>query len=214
LPVKTVLDVGCGTGAILARLARLSFGEAYYALDVAETAVALVRQRPDIPNLVEARNFDGRCIPYERHQFDLAILSHVVEHLPDPAPLIREAARVARYAVIEVPLEDNLHIHLKTNLFKSRYREEIGHVQWFNQDRFRALLAKDCRLQVMALKVVYVPDELYFFRKPGARKIPTFLLLQFRKLVRTLSDRLYTRLMTDHCIALVRSADEDSSRSQ
>ena len=208
LSIESVLDIGSGTGAVLAHLAKLSFGECYYALDIADQAISTVKHRSDIPSLVEARVFDGLHIPYEDQQFDLAILSHVAEHLVDPAPLLRAAARVARYVAIEVPLEDNLHTHLKVRVFGSHYREELGHIQWFNQRNLIALLERTCGLEVVRMRMVYVPDELYFFRKQGVPRGLTFLLLGIRKTLRALSSDLYSRLLTDHCIALVRSSQQ------
>jgi SAM-dependent methyltransferase len=204
LPVRTVLDIGSGTGAVLANLAKLGFGEQYWAVDIAEQAISLVRQRQDIPGLAEARTFDGSHLPYQDGQFDLAILSHVVEHLEDPQPLVREAARVARYLAIEVPLEDNLYTHLKVDWFGSRYREEIGHIQWFNWSAFRSVLEQHCGLDVIRMQMVYLPDEMYYLRKRGVALGLTFAFLGIRKALRMLPDRLYTRLLTDHCIALAR----------
>jgi SAM-dependent methyltransferase len=89
LPIRTILDVGCGTGAVLAHLAKVNFGEHYYALDISQYAISIVNRRSDIPKLVEAKVFDGLHIPYDNKKFDLAILSHVVEHVIDPVPLLR-----------------------------------------------------------------------------------------------------------------------------
>jgi SAM-dependent methyltransferase len=205
LPIQTILDIGSGTGSVLAGLERLGFGQQYWALDIAEQAVALIQTRQDIPKLVEAQAFDGAHIPYQSEQFDLAILSHVVEHLADPRPLLREAARVARYIAVEVPLEDNLYTHVKVGLLRSRYREEIGHIQWFNQRSFRLLLTHTAGLELVRMEMVYLPDELYDLRKKGLARRLNILQLSVRKLLRNISSKLYTRLLTDHCIALVRA---------
>lgn len=206
LPVKSIVDIGCGTGAVLACLAQMSFGEHYYALDIADQAINIVEHRSDIPGLVEAEVFDGLHVPYEDQRFDLAILSHVVEHLVDPIPLLRDAARVARYVTVEVPLEDNLYTHLKVRILGSRYREDLGHIQWFNQPSLRALLERICGLEVVRIRMAYIPDDIYFFRKQGVPRGLTFLLLGIRKALRALSGDFYARLLTDHCIALARSS--------
>jgi ubiquinone/menaquinone biosynthesis C-methylase UbiE len=203
MPARTVIEIGGGTGAVLANLARSSFGAQFWVLDIAEEAIELIRRRDDLPGLVEARVFDGAHIPYQDKQFDLAILSHVVEHVAAPRSLLLEAARVAHYVAVEVPLEDNLYTFLKVRIFKSDYRERIGHVQWFSQHSFKYLLETVCNLNVVRMRVVYVPDELYFMRKKGISRIIISIMLYLRKTMRLLSDGLYTRLLTDHCIALV-----------
>lgn len=202
--IKTVLDIGSGTGAVLANLAQQGFASDYYSIDIVEESPNFVRQRSDIPGLIEARTFDGVTIPYQDQQFDLAILSHVIEHVDEPAPLLREAVRVARQVVIEVPLEANLQIFIKVKVFGSDYREEVGHLQWFSTRSFRYLLEETCGFEVQALKVVPIPDESYFYRKKGSSKIKTSLMLSVRKMLRAISMPLYTSLLTDHCIALVR----------
>lgn len=206
LGIKSVLDIGCGTGAILAQLERTHFGNAYYAIDITQTAIDIVQQRPDIPHLCEAKLFDGIHIPYKKKYFDLAILSHVVEHIADPTPLIREAARVANYVAIEVPLEANLYTLLKVKLLQSRYREEIGHIQWFSKSSFLNLLHEKCGLQIEEDRLVSLPNDVYFFRKQGISRALVRAQLELRTCIRKLSANLYTRLLTDHYIALVREA--------
>jgi SAM-dependent methyltransferase len=199
---ESILDIGCGTGAVLVALTRLGFGRRYYAIDVAEPPVQLVRQRPDLPGLIEAQVFNGSNIPYGTQQFDLAILSHVIEHIPDPVPVIQEAARVARYVVIEVPLEDNLYTRLQVHLFGSGYREAIGHIQWFSRHSFQHLLQRQCGLHIIRAQMAPVPEPIYTFRKPDASPIYMKFQIQLRRLLFAASPQLYARLLPDHYIAL------------
>lgn len=206
LTVNSVIDIGCGTGSVLSQLAKIHIGKHYHVVDIANQAISIVKERGDIPNLLEASVFDGLNLPYGNQQFDLAILSHVVEHLKDPVSLLVEAARVSRYVVVEVPLEDNLYTHLKVKLFRSRYREELGHIQWFNPVSFRNLLEHKAGLTVINMKMAYIPDEVYMFRRQEQSQRLLFGLLKIRKMLRSISNDLYASLLTDHCIALVCSA--------
>ena len=75
-------------------------------------------------------------VPAEDGAYDLAVLSHVLEHVPEPMSLLREAARVAPVVLVEVPLEDN------RSAAREEKREEaarIGHVQFFDRAAVRAL---------------------------------------------------------------------------
>jgi SAM-dependent methyltransferase len=86
----TVLDVGCGDGridrAILERRPDLSIS----GIDV------LVRPNAEIP----VREFDGLVIPAEARSVDVVMFVDVLHHTPDPFVLLREAARVARTAIL------------------------------------------------------------------------------------------------------------------
>jgi SAM-dependent methyltransferase len=201
-PVERVLDIGVGTGAVLAHLDRLGVGAAYTAVDISHSAIDLIRTRADISRLVEARTYDGARLPFAAATFDLAILSHVIEHLADPAPLIREACRVSRLVAIEVPLEDNLHIHIKTGLLRSRYRERIGHIQWFNPASFAALL-QACGCVVIDQQIAYVEPAAIRYGKSGLARLAANARIGVRATLGAVAPGLYLKLATEHCIALV-----------
>src|SRR5262249_32752443 len=105
-PPSTVLEIGAGGGAVLQRLALGGFGQRHYAPGISASGVECVHARR-IPSLVECRQFEGYAVPYGDGAFDLAILSHVLEHVEHPRLLLNEAARVAGYVFVEVPLEHN-----------------------------------------------------------------------------------------------------------
>jgi SAM-dependent methyltransferase len=137
----SILDVGAGEGSILSRLAELDFGEAYTAIEVSETGVEAIRSR-GLPSLGECRLFDGERIPYGDGSFDLAILSHVVEHLENPRKLIYEAKRVARHVFVEVPLEHNLRLP------RDFVADDLGHINTYTATTIRHLL-QSCGLEVL-----------------------------------------------------------------
>ena len=81
--------------------------------------------------------FDGLEVPAEDGAYDLAVLSHVLEHVPEPMTLLREAARVAPAVLVEVPLEDNRSARRDE---KRAEAARIGHVQFFKRADVHALL--------------------------------------------------------------------------
>jgi len=56
----------------------------------------------DIPNFVQA---DAAKLPFKDKIFDTAVLSEILEHVPDPVKCLKEAKRVAKKIVITVPNE-------------------------------------------------------------------------------------------------------------
>ncbi len=139
---ETVVEIGCGSGAVLEELDRLGFAECYWACEpTPELFEAIPRER--ISRLGEAveATFDEA---FEGRSFDLAILTHVVEHVRAPATLIAEAMDRARFVVIEVPIEDNVAGRargtIKRMLGQRRLDNPSGHVQFFSRRTARALV--------------------------------------------------------------------------
>lgn len=100
--VQTILDAGCGNGAITNRL--VGRWEVL-GCDLSETAL----QHVLAPTLV----VDLAAIPLEDNSFDLVIASDVIEHLPasiyDRA--LSEIARVSsRYVLVAIPYEELLQV--------------------------------------------------------------------------------------------------------
>lgn len=148
-PVGRVVDIGCGEGSVIAALEG-SLGAAGFAgFEIAPAAVEAARRR-HYDSAVEFGLFDGRTIPSEDGAYDLAILSHVLEHVADPRSLLHEAARVASRVVIEVPLE----LHLRTPRFRW---DETGHINVFNRRSIRHLV-EGCGLNIERERV-YCPGR-------------------------------------------------------
>ncbi len=133
---QTLVEIGCGDGALLAELGERGLAPVLDGFELSPPAAELARERA-IPGARRIEAFDGADVPAEDGAYDLAVLSHVLEHVPEPMSLLREAARVAPAVLVEVPLEDN----------RSARREEkraeaarIGHVQFFDRAAVHALI--------------------------------------------------------------------------
>jgi SAM-dependent methyltransferase len=132
----TVLEVGCGDGAVLAQLHARGFGTSHSGVEITERAVQIAARRPE---LASVRLYDGRHLPDGDSEYDLGVLSHVLEHVPDPRALLAETARVCRAVIVEVPLEDNLSARRAS---KTAQADEIGHLQRLSRRSTRAIVAR------------------------------------------------------------------------
>lgn len=86
----SVLDVGSGDGLLARRIADARPDCRVEGIDV------LVRPNTRIP----MKRFDGHRIPYDDKSVDVVMFVDVLHHCEDPSELLREAARVARVAVV------------------------------------------------------------------------------------------------------------------
>jgi SAM-dependent methyltransferase len=134
-PAST-LEVGCGDGALLCELRRRGFGGRLSGLEIAPAAVSIARDRPEIDSVDQ---FDGLHIPAAEDTYELGILSHVLEHVPQPAALLAEVGRTCGAVIVEVPLEDNLSARRSA---KQAHAEQVGHLQRLDRGAARAIVAQ------------------------------------------------------------------------
>ena len=153
-PVGRVADIGCGEGSVIAALDGSLGAAGFSGFEGAEAAVEAARRR-QYDARVEFALFDGRRIPSEDKAFDVAILSHVLEHVADPRALLHEAARVASRVVVEVPLE----LHLRTRRFRW---DDTGHINVFNRRSIRYLL-EGCGLRIERERIYCPGRDVHVF---------------------------------------------------
>ena len=167
VPHQTVLEIGSGDGAILERMSELRFGRELYSLEVAESAVRKIQER-QIESLLECSIYDGYNIPYEDGRFDLAVMSHVLEHVEYPRQLLYEAARVATCIFIEVPLE------LNSRLSEDFVFDRTGHINFYTRKSIRRLV-QSCGYDVVSQVVTNSSADVYRYLR-GVRGIPVFVV--------------------------------------
>ena len=162
VPHESVLEVGCGDGALLSELHRRGFAQRLSGLEITVNAVAIARGRPGIDS-VEV--YDGSHVPFGEASFDLGVISHVLEHVRDPPVLLAETARVCRAVVFEVPLEANWSARRAA---KRMHAAEVGHLQRLDRTLARAI-ASGAGLEVLAEVEDPLPLQVHRFFADGPR---------------------------------------------
>jgi SAM-dependent methyltransferase len=186
VPKGAILEIGAGEGSIIKRMSELNCGERFYAIEISSSGIDAIK-RKQIPRLAECRTFDGYSIPYDNDQFDIAILSHVIEHVEHPRVLLYEASRVARYVFIEVPLEDTSRTPREFVFSK------VGHINFYSPRTIRWLV-QSCNLRVCRQITTNLTKEAYMFHG-GYRRLANYYIKQM--LLLTLPS-LATKLFTYH----------------
>jgi SAM-dependent methyltransferase len=130
----SIVEIGCGSGDVLAELHRRGLSPVLDGFELSHRAAEIARAR-NVARRVEA--FDGEHVPAETSAYDLAVLTHVIEHVHDPRPLLEEAARVAPHVIVEVPLENNRSAKRPA---KQALAEAAGHVQAFDRGAIERLV--------------------------------------------------------------------------
>lgn len=183
----TVVDIGCGEGAVASALASEEFPSHLVGYDISPSGVSAARQRR-IPKATFSP-FDGERLPVEDDAFDLAILSHVIEHVEYPRNLLLEANRVARHVYVEVPLE----LHWRTP--KNFVADDLGHINLYTAVSIRHLL-QSTGLTVHRQRTYC--QSIDVFRHKAGRTRGTLIWAVKRELLE-LAEPLAVRLFTYHC---------------
>lgn len=134
LHFQKVLEVGAGDGSILKYLNESGFAPEFHALEISSSGVAQIQNR-SIGSLKSVQIFDGYHIPFEDDEFDLVILSHVLEHVEFERMLLREIKRVSKHCVIEVPIDYRYGVDKRMKHFLA-----YGHINMYTPSSLRFLL--------------------------------------------------------------------------
>ncbi len=200
-PINT-LEIGCGDGALLCELHARGFGGQLAGVEITETAVAIARARSEIDSV---ELYDGAHLPAEDGAYELGILSHVLEHVPDPTALLAEAARACEAVVMEVPLEANLSARRSV---KREHASEVGHLQRLDRAAAHAIVAR-AGLEIAGELEDPLPRSVHVFfaSTPLARARGTAKWM-LRRTLHRLAPGLARRLFTVHyaCLCLPRAA--------
>src|SRR5437660_4672840 len=192
------LEVGCGDGALLCELRARRFGGRLHGVEISQAAVEIARSRPQID---AATLYDGAHLAAASGTYDLGILSHVLEHVPEPAALLAEVARACRAVVLEVPLEANWSTR------RARKRSQaatIGHLQRLDRRAARDVVAQ-AGLAVAGELEDPLPRRVHLFFATGARaRVLATAKWALRSALYRLAPGVARRLFTVHyaCLCL------------
>ncbi len=199
-PTST-LEVGCGDGALLSELHARDFGGALHGVEITATAVQIASARAEIDSV---ELYDGEHLPAATGAYELGVVSHVLEHVPDPAALLAEVARVCDAVVMEVPLEDNLSAK---RAGKREHADEVGHLQHLSRASARAIVAQ-AGLRIAGELEDPLPLEVHrFFASTPAAHVAALGKWGVRRGLHALSPALAKRVFTVHyaCLCLPRA---------
>ncbi len=139
-PDMAVLDLGCkygDTAVVLAERAGRVVG-----VDHDGGAIAEARRRHQRPNL-EFQHEDALEYLTKQHtRFDLLVLSHILEHIDEPAKFLSRFKDHFQFIYIELPDFDKSYLnHYRLDLGKKLIYTDDDHVSEFDREELQALLS-------------------------------------------------------------------------
>jgi SAM-dependent methyltransferase len=202
-PVRRVLEVGCGNGAVLRELAAEGFGS-----DLVGIEIGTARSKEEKTKIngatLHIHGYDGTRIPYDDGSFDLVYATHVLEHVLDERGFLSELRRVSRGLVyLEVPCE----LGLRTSRRSLQKTLDIGHINSYTPESF-ALTIETSGLTVRKLKLFDHSFALYRFAAPPWKAA---IKLVARRALLSANSTLASRILAYHCGAVCERSRELST---
>lgn len=137
LAPRSVCDVGCGSGDILAQLhERMGPGVRFKGFDISPQAIALARAK-------RAPNLDFEALDPSRPSsevFDLVLSLDVFEHVPDYLSFLAQLRSRGRHFIFHVPLDLHAFSLLRRSDYIMAMRKEYGHLHYFTLETALATL--------------------------------------------------------------------------
>jgi 2-polyprenyl-3-methyl-5-hydroxy-6-metoxy-1,4-benzoquinol methylase len=128
---QRLLDVGCGDGMLMARVAPMFARVA--GIDADRRAIELARERLSPLGNCDVQHVSDNDLPFSDRTFEVVTSADVVEHLIDPDSHLREIARV---------LEPDGALVLTTPQWKPDGKWDARHEREYRADELRALLER------------------------------------------------------------------------
>jgi ubiquinone/menaquinone biosynthesis C-methylase UbiE len=167
----------------------------------------LAVQKTNNPDMVCARLGSIEMTTFENKEFDLVLLIDVLEHVPDDGAALREIGRIAKYAIIKIPLENTLHSKIIDRLRGKSHMDNaldsVGHVNFYGVGSYASLIKKFQGI-VVGERFTNIFD--FFVRTPGyASKMNwrQFMMNWICSKASLVAPRLTAKLFRDHVVMLV-----------
>ncbi len=164
LKPKSIVDVGCGAGVVLAQVHKaIESSKECYGFDISPQAISLASQRTE-----DGLSFSvGDFLVDTEFDSDLILCLDVIEHLENPFAFLRELRNRSQYAIFHIPLEISaLHAVFNKSLYNAY--ELSGHLHFFTREIALSVLEKS------GYKIIedrYTPGALDLPRKTALAKL-------------------------------------------
>lgn len=140
-----LLDIGGGAGQILKMVSK-NIEDKHdrkvnnFALDLSPGILEI--QKENNPGL-KCLNEDICNNSLKDKEIDIILMIDVLEHIPNDDVALKELRRIFDFAILKVPLENNMYSKLLTFLKRNKSREQVGHINFYTLNELKSLISNN-----------------------------------------------------------------------
>ncbi|CAN5858416.1 hypothetical protein BH11BAC7_BH11BAC7_07650 [soil metagenome] len=136
IPLKTICEIGCGSGEILVQLEkRLPQEIQFTGIDISKDAMAIAKKKE-----TQKIKFELKDIAQETRVFDLLLVIDVIEHIDNYFQFLDTINSKGNYTLFHIPLDMSVWtLYREKMLIESKNR--VGHIHNFTEDFILSILA-------------------------------------------------------------------------
>ena len=131
----TVVDLGCGNGAIISEMIKINEDAEYIGLDASQKAIKEAEK--NVPSEKFEVIWDGGCFPLLSESVDFIFCSEVIEHMNDIGNAFREMSRVLKKGgkvLITTPYHGTVKdVIIALFHFEEHYDVKGPHIRFFTE---------------------------------------------------------------------------------
>jgi SAM-dependent methyltransferase len=170
IPMQSILEIGTGRGDVLGALSGF---EKKIGADISEEAL---KQHKTVYPKHELIKIDAdNKLPLGDNQIDCVLLCDILEHVDKPAELLKEAARVGKYVLLKIPVENALFFRFMNKVRGVKYglNHPSGHLHCWNMQNINTLLYQ---ANITIIKDLFLPTPIEQIKYKFGVKILVFKL--------------------------------------
>jgi predicted TPR repeat methyltransferase len=127
---KTIVEIGCGAGAILETLLQEDQGiQQLDGFDISPQAISLAKIRSNSKLSFHEGDFLKKAFPIS----DLVLMIDVMEHVDDFYSFMRAIRETGRRFIFHIPMDLSCRSILKPHVLL-QHRNNVGHIHYFSEE--------------------------------------------------------------------------------
>jgi len=167
-PSETILDVGCGVGTMDFYLA--SKGNIVTGLDISKSAIDIARRNASLLGINDGAKFEVGSFPDTkvRGEFDVILMSEVIEHLPDDKSAIKECYKnLKRNGILILSTRSENEVLYRLG-FEKTHDKRVGHLRRYTVDGLKRMI-RSSGFSILEVRRTegLLRDSLFVFPKFG-----------------------------------------------